>query len=345
MGELTKREKVFMTLNRKKTGYIPFIPSATTFALQRSVYSAAECRKDPVKFTEAMVTARREFGYDGLWAGLFQGVTSSMGQGLIDKHGKKSTTGDATVHEPADLAKLRPFTPADCEPLQIILETIALLKKTETDEPVLVIMDNPSMVAAALMDGANYYYNLINNPSFVHDLTEMVFEPLVKCAEIIIKAGADILWLPLPTIGGTCISRQHYAEFCLPYNRRFNEIITNKGAHLIVHTCGNWNDRFDLATAEGAHCLHVAEADLRQLKEDYGHQTAFMGQVPSVSTLMLGTPEQIFQEGIRECLLAAEGGGFILSADCGMPAQTPAANVHALVAAAREAEKLLSGNC
>ena len=343
MGELSKREKVLMTLNRKKTGDIPVIPSATTFALQRSAYSAAECRQDPAKFTEAIVTARREFGYDGLWAGLFQGVTSSMGQGLIDKHGKQSTSGDATVHEPADLAKLHPFTTTDCKPLQIITETIALLKKTEADEPVLVIMDNPSMVAAALMDGANYYYNLINNPSFIRDVTEMVFEPLIKCAETIIEAGADIIWLPLPTIGGTCISRRHYAEFCLPYNRRFNKIITNKGAYLIEPAATGMTGLIWPRPKVLMACMWRKRI-WGQLK-DYGHQTAFMGQVPSVSTLMLGSPEQVLREGIRECLLAAEGGGFILSADCGMPAQTPAANVHALVAAAREAEKLLTGKC
>lgn len=345
MKGLTKREKIINTLEGMKTGYIPVIPSATTFALARSAYSVSECQKDPNKFADAMVSARTEFNYDGLWAGLFQGVTSFMGSGLIDKHGKKSVSGNGTVREPEDMKKLRSFDVDLCESLHIIVENIALLKRMEPDEPVLTIVDNPSMVVAALMDGSNFYSNIIRQPSFIRDVTELVFDPLLLCVEKIIEAGADIIWLPLPTIGGTCISRQHYETFCMPYNRRFNHAIIAKGVHLIVHTCGKWNDRFDLAAAEGAHCLHVSEANLGELKKNYGKKTAFMGQVPSISVMMLGDANMVMKEGIQDCLQAGENGGFILSADCGLPAKTPEENIRALVGAAREAEQLLSGKC
>ena len=178
-------------------------------------------------------------------------------------------SGNGTVRQPEDMKKLRPFHVDLCEALHHIMENIALLK-LEPAEPVLVIVDNPSMVAAALMDEENYYFNLIKNPAFIRDLTELVFDPLLLCVKKIIEAGADIIWLPLPSIGGTCISRQHYETFCMPYNKRFNEAIIAQGAHLIVHTCGNWNDRFDLVTTEGAHCLHVSQADLGELKKNYG---------------------------------------------------------------------------
>ncbi|MDD4570938.1 MAG: uroporphyrinogen decarboxylase family protein [Clostridia bacterium] len=344
MSELSKREKIFLTLSRKQTGYIPVIPSATSFAIANSPYGA-ECRKDSQKFAEAMVSARRYFGYDALWAGLFQGVTSCMGQGLEDKNGKISQSGDGTIQKPEDLKKLRPFNIEECVQLHFIKENIRLLKQEEPEEPIIAIMDNPSMVASALMDGGNYYYHLVHNPAFVHELTEMIFEPLTLCAQEIIAAGADILWLPLPTIGGTCISRQHYQEFCMPYNKRFNQKIIQAGGKLIIHTCGNWNDRFDLVTTEGAHCLHIAEADLGMLKKTYGNTTALMGQIPSVFTMMLADPKQVFAQSLADCLAAAEGGGFILSPDCGMPGKTPAENIKAMVAAAKEAERILAGKC
>ena len=345
MGGLTKREKIFKTLEGKKTGYIPVILSSTGFALERSVYPAAECRKDPIKFADAMVSSRQYFGYDGLWSGLFQGVTSYMGGGLIDKFGRESLTGEATVMVPEDMKKLRPFALDQCEPLSFIKETIAELKKREPDEPIISIMDNPSMVAAALMDGGNYYYNIVKNPQFVHEMTELVFDSLVLCAEEFIKAGADIIWLPMPTIGGTCISRKHYEQFCTPYNKKFNRILKDKGAHIIVHTCGNWNDRFDVVTQENAHCMHVSLADLSSLKENFGDSISLMGQLPSVFTMMMGSPEQVKKEGIDACLSSAVDGGFILSSDCGLPAKTPEENVFAIIAAAREAEQLLGDKC
>lgn len=345
MDALGKKEKIFRTLKRGKTGYIPVIPSATSFALSRSPYGIGECRKDSKKYTQAIVDCRRKFGYDALWSGVFQGVTALMGSGLIDKHGHTSLSGDGTIQNSEDIRILKPFCVEDCKQLHFIRENIRNLKMEEPDEPIFTVMDNPSMVAAALMDGENYYYHMVMNPNFIHELTEIVFEPLKQCVEMLIEAGTDIIWLPLPTIGGTCISRKFYQEFCMPYNRRFNELILNKGAYLIMHTCGNWNDRFDLAATEGAHALHIAEADLKALKQDIGTTTALMGQIPSASTMVMGSAEEVYQAAIQECLKGAEGGGFILSPDCGMPGKTPDENVRALIRAARDAEIALAGNC
>lgn len=341
LTELNKREIVLQTLERKKTGYIPVISPVNGFAIANSPYGN-DCHNDPRKFAEAMISAKSTYGFDALWAGVFKGVTAFMGQGLTDKNGKISETGDGTIRQSEDLKKMRPFNIEKCPKIHYICDNIRLLKKAQPEDPIIVAMDNPSMTAAALMDSANYYHALIHAPSFVNELTEKVFEPLVQCATKMIATGADIIWLPLATIGG-CISRTHYQEFCMPYNKRFNQKITEAGAHLILHTCGNWNDRFDLVATEGAHCLHVAETDLGELKKRYGKTVAFMGQIPSVFTMMMAEPGQVFEECLKECLAASEGGGFILSADCALPAKTPADNIRAMVRAAREAEIILHG--
>lgn len=345
MTELTKKDKVLQTLERKKTGYIPVIPPVNGFAAANSPYGTDECQKDSGKFAEAMISAKNTYNFDALWAGVFKGVTGFFGQGLIDKNGKISVSGEGTIRQPEDLKQIRPFNIDECPRINFICENIRIMKQKNPGDPVIAAMDNPSMTAAALMDSANYYNCLIHEPVFVHELTEIVFDPLVQCALRIIAAGADILWLPLATIGGNCISREHYQEFCIPYNKRFNEKIKKAGAHLVLHTCGNWNDRFDLVVTEGAHCLHVAEADLGKLKKNYGQDIAIMGQIPSVFTMLMAEPEQIFKESFNECLIAAEGGGFILSPDCAMPAKTPAENIKAMVSAAREAEIILNGKC
>ena len=92
-----------------------------------------------------------------------------------------------------------------------------------------------------------------------------------------VEAGCDIVWLPMPTLGGTCMSKKHYVELCLPYNKQFIEKIRKTGAKIILHTCGNWNDRFDVASKEGADALHVSEADLETLKKEYGKKNCVDG--------------------------------------------------------------------
>lgn len=345
MDQMSKIQQVLDVIDRKKTGRIPVIPVTTKFAVSRSPYSFAECDREPEKFVEAIVEGRRRFGYDGLWTDVFQGITAVMGKGLTDKHVRESVTGQSTIQEPEDLPNMRPFSIDACGQLHTQIEIIKALKKAEPDEPVFTIIDNPCMVAADLMDGANYYYHMLINPEFVHEMTEIIFEPLQQCTELLIDAGADVIWLPLPTVGGTCISRTLYEEFCTKYNKRFNDFILSKGAHLMVHTCGNWNDRLDLAVAEGAHALHISETDLKAAKAEIGGEVALMGQVPCVPVMMNGDPEMVYRECLEECLTGAAGGGFILSADCGLPPMASDENMKAMIQAAKDAEKQLAGQC
>lgn len=341
----TKKQMVLDTLNRRKTGYIPVIPTATAFALENSSCDPEKAATDPETFAAANAEVRQKYQYDGSWSGDFQGVTEYLGGGLIDKHGKVSKSGDGTIQNPEDMKKLKSFNIANCPQLEREVAVIKALHKADPDEPVFTIMNNPSMVASALMDGENYYYHMKKNPGFIHELTEFVFEPLLQCAKVLLDAGTDILWLPMPTLGGTCISRGQYEEFCLKYNKRFNQFVLEQDSMLMLHTCGNWNDRFDLAVSEGAHGLHVAEADLAALKREYGNEECIMGQLPTVPVVVMSDAETVYKESLKECLTAAPGGGFILSPDCGMPGSTKGENVEAMVRAARDAEKQLAGNC
>ena len=345
MAEQTMRELVKKTLSLEKTGHIPVILTAAAFAAAQSQCTAEEYANNPKVYVKANIETRRKFGYDANITQVFQGVVEEMGKGLIDRSGKVSVNGERTVLTEKDIDKLHPYNINECESLQKIIQQVKLFRQSDPDYPIMVIADNPSMSAAALMDGANFYLSLIKNKNFIHRVTELLIDPIAESIERIVAAGCDIIWLPMPTLGGPCMSKKHYVEMCLPYNKRFIQRLKKTGASIILHTCGNWNDRFDVATEEGADGLHVSEADLGYLKKEYGSKVALMGQVPAAFTMLMKTAEEVYQEGLEQCLTAAENGGFILSADCGLPGNVPPENIHALIRAARDAEKILGGNC
>lgn len=345
MRELTITEKVKKTLQLEKTGYIPVIPTAAAFVVNQCSYSKEEYARNPEVFALANMEVRREFGYDAHAVGCFQGVVEEMGKGLTDKSGKISVNGERTVLKEKDIEKLHTYNIDECESLHKMVEKVHFLKQIDPDCPVMAIADNPSMSAAALIDGANFYLSLIKNKPFVREVTELLMEPIAQSVGRLVEAGCDIVWLPMPTLGGTCMSKKHYVELCIPYNKQFIEKVKKTGAKIILHTCGNWNDRFDVASEEGADALHVSEADLADLKKNYGKKIALMGQVPAAFTMLMKSAEEVYEESLEQCLMAAEGGGFILSADCGLPGDTPPENVRAMVRAAREAERILGDKC
>jgi uroporphyrinogen decarboxylase len=95
--------------------------------------------------------------------------------------------------------------------------------------------------------------------------------------------------------------------------------------HLVAHMgslhCEVWNF---------SHAM-----DIGQVKRAVGDSMALLGNVSPLGTLVRGTPEQVEAEA-RMCIeKAAAGGRFILSAGGGLSPGTPAANIEALIRAAR----------
>jgi uroporphyrinogen decarboxylase len=96
--------------------------------------------------------------------------------------------------------------------------------------------------------------------------------------------------------------------------------------HLLTHLVDANFDVFNFS-----HKIDIGEA-----KEIMGHRVALMGNVPTVDVGMRGTPQEV-SEWAKTCLdKAAPGGGMILSFGGGVSPDTPAENIDALLAAARE---------
>ena len=338
---MRKKERIFALLDGEGVEYIPVLPLAAPLAIRRSGVAPGLAYSRPEVFADALMQSRRDLGYDGLWVGGFGGVVSAMGRGLTDKFGAPSVTGECVIHDPPDLEKLHPFEPQRDLKLEGLRQTIERIRQQEPDEPILTVVSNPASSAALLMDVGNFYINLIQDPDFVRAVIQAVTQPILDTVRALVEAGVDIIWAPAPVLGGSAISRKHYEQVCMDSCVTFSHRVRELGARLIVHTCGNWNDRFDLVMEEHAHGIHVSECDLAQFYRQYGSQTAIMGQIPSAPVMLMGTPEQVYQAAYADCLAAGGHGRFILSPDCGMPPHTPDENVRAMVRAARDAQKVL----
>ncbi len=190
---------------------------------------------------------------------------------------------------------------------------------------------------AGMLRGINdLYLDIAMNQNFIMDLQEFCFQPCVDFALALHHAGAEIVSITNPIANATCLSRQTYEQFVHPFTKRLFAAMRDAGIIIMYHTCGDWNDRFDLVIEEEPHILHVDKADLSELKRKYGKKVCIMGNVKSTETMLQGTPEDV-RRASEECIRKAqEGGGFILSADCVLPRDTPPANGRAMVETAKQ---------
>ncbi|NIN65631.1 MAG: hypothetical protein GTO63_13240, partial [Anaerolineae bacterium] len=60
-----------------------------------------------------------------------------------------------------------------------------------------------------------------------------------------------------PTASGDLVSRQHFAEFALPYLQALNADTRSKGAYTLLHICGDTTDKLDLLIETGADCVSI----------------------------------------------------------------------------------------
>lgn len=301
---MRKKEKILRTLEGEYTGLIPVIPVSNLFAAKQSKKSMREIMSDPVCYAEVMIDCRRKYGYDGLWAMGSGGVTEALGRGMKDKFGKTSVTGESVILDRKSLKNLNSVQAVRNMNLDGLKQAVHIMKTEEPEEPIFAIISSPASTAAVMMDVGNFYINTVKDPEFVKEVIQRITDPIVEYVSLLADAGVDVIWNPMPTLSGTCISRQIYEEICRDSNLYFNKKTKESGVKLVAHACGKWEDRLDLLVQEGNDGIHVSECDFSEVCKTYGDQVCLMGDLPSVPLMLLGTEEQVYQKAMDQCKTA-----------------------------------------
>ena len=339
-GRMTSRERVYATMALKEPDRVPILPSSRVFGIHDLGYTLEDCYKDGEKYVESQVRMVTDFANDAVWSMYEMPVERALGQKMLMPKDDTASPLAPLINCPEDLANL---------PRNLLLKgkgwtdylldiTRSLKKKVGDAVPVIGFMPSPIRQACMLRGTENLYMDMYENPSLVKELLDYLIKPSHQFVELQTEIGADIIFCTCPVAGRTCISREFYEEFVHPVHLEVFDYWKNTlGRKILFHPCGDWSDRFDLVIDEGPDIIQVDKIDLAWLKKEYGGKVCINGKVGSATTMLLGTPEQVRQEA-KECIAkAAVHGGFILGADCAVPRDTPAANMHALTEAVMEA--------
>jgi uroporphyrinogen-III decarboxylase len=225
--------------------------------------------------------------------------------------------------------------------LKGVLATIDIMRKEEPDEPIYVITSPPTGLAFTLLGAKFGFKSMVKNPELFKAVADYMEDAALTVAKILVDAGVDFLWYPMPNFGGYCISRKAYERCISESNIKFFNQLKAMGGKFVIHTCGLYDDRFDLVLKESANAWHISDTKTKEVKEKYGTQVSLMGNIPCCSVLMEGSTEDVYQYTYQDCLDAAKDGRFILSGDCDVAPPTPDENIIAAVKAAKDAEKIL----
>jgi uroporphyrinogen decarboxylase len=183
---------------------------------------------------------------------------------------------------------------------------------------------SPFDLLIVLMGIENALMSLLLDPDKVHELLNLYTEQQLVVAKAQIDVGVDAMKISSPFVGSSFISKEAYAEFVLPYEKRFVQQVHKykPGIPVYTHTCGFIGDRLELmaeSEIDGIECLDPAplgNVDLSDAKKRIGSNMFIKGNMDSVNVLLRATPEQL-EEYVKKMIEdGAKNGGYILSSAC-----------------------------
>jgi len=328
MKQMTRRERIAAAINREPVDRVPYAVWRHFPAVDRS----------PAGLAQATLRFHDHYGSD------FLKITPRGGYcveawGCVESeqvlaNGNRACASCA-VKAAADWRRIRCLDPASAAGWVEQLETIVRLgfDRRIGDAPVVATVFSPLSIARKL-SGDRLAGDLRDQPDAVAGAVDAIGETLLRFNELALAEGIAGIFYSIQAASGSVLDEETYARFGEPWDRRVLEALQPRSSLTIVHCHGdrlmfprlarlpghvwNWDDRLaGPALAAGAAMVGGG---------------AVCGGLDQWRTLRDGTPEAAAAEA-EEAVTQTAGRGVIVAPGCVLMANTPDANVAAVVKA------------
>jgi uroporphyrinogen-III decarboxylase len=183
----------------------------------------------------------------------------------------------------------------------------------------------------------------LGEPEFHAQLMEFAIRRSVPYLRAIDEAGVDVHCIG-GNVGGGILGRATYDAHLLPYERRYMNIVQERGTPGMYHNCGQIMCLLESYKALGARVVEPFSppplgdcADLRAAREQIGGAYAMLSGIDQVNVLQKGTVDDV-KRATAAAIEAVKtgGGGCILQPVDFLEYGTPVENVAAYVKTAME---------
>ncbi|MEW5944790.1 MAG: uroporphyrinogen decarboxylase family protein [bacterium] len=179
----------------------------------------------------------------------------------------------------------------------------------------------------------NLVFSYYDRPDLIEELRLLHHNLTVRMTEAILDFRPD--FLDIAASGSiTLQSPEIFRRLSLPTLKTITKMANEAGIPSMMHSCGKARALVEICAAETRlDCLNplerppLGDCDLAEVKKLYGHRLALMGNLPTTTLMLHGTPDEVEKECIQAIRDAAPGGGFILSTGDQCGRDTPDENI------------------
>jgi uroporphyrinogen decarboxylase len=324
---MTRRERIAAAINREPVDRVPYAVWRHFPAVDRS----------PAGLAQATLRFHDHYGSDFLKitprGGFCVAAWGCVESEQVLPNGNRACASCA-VRSGEDWGRIRRLDPASAEGWVEQLETIVRLgfDRRIGDAPVVATVFSPLSIARKL-SGDRLAADLRERPDAVAGAVDAIGETLMKFNELALAEGIAGIFYSIQVASASVLDEETYARFGEPWDRRVLEALRPRSSLTIVHGHGdrlmfdrlarlpghvwNWDDRL------AGPALAAASAAV---------PGAVCGGLDQLRTLRDGTPDTAAAEA-EDAVAQTGGRGLIVAPGCVLMADTPDANVAAVVKA------------
>jgi len=203
-----------------------------------------------------------------------------------------------------------------------------------------------------IRDIAEWYMSTTSRRDYIHRIFSSQCDIAVQNLEKIHAAigdSVDVVFLCGTDFGtqtSSFCSVAAFRDLYFPYYKRVNDWIhAHTGWKTFKHSCGSVERFIPSFIEAGFDILNPVQCSAtgmgaEHLKSTYGDRLVFWGGgVDTQKVLPFGTPEEVRRQVIERCNVFSRGGGFVFNTIHNIQAQTPVANIVAMLDAVREFDR------
>ena len=344
---MTSKQLVTAALRGLPTPRIPTGPLAVHYCAGLAGYTLRQYTTDAKILAESVIRYYEMFKPDAVWLSADTWISAeAMGAkvGPLADNQPFGGLDEPMIRSAVDIDRIPAPNPSSQGRYPLMLEALArVVEVLGQDVFIVACFDQyPLSLAAALMGINEIMLKVYDDPPFVEALMARCSDYALAYGSALSRAGAHML------SGGDSpaglLGPDLYQEIALPAERQLIKCMQDAtGKTVSLHICGNARPILPFMKTSGADVLELDHAvSMAEACRVVGPEVALWGNIDPVSVLAQGTPESVRAESLRIIAAARHAGHqrLVLSSGCTLAVETPAANLHSLIAAARQAQDI-----
>ena len=328
---MTPRDRVYRAIQFQDTDIVPYHVTFTIPAREKMAeFYGEDCFEQQIGNHLAMLRLGSLREWEEIKPGYFRDVWGVVWNRTVDKD--IGNVEGLVLPEP----DLRGWNPPACEG-QSLHRIYSGFVADHPDEFRVASLGFSLFERAWTLRGMeNLMADMIENPSFVHELLDRITEYNLEQIRLAVSHDIDCVrfgddW---GSQSGLLTGPTLWREFIKPRITRMYDAVHEAGKYVMIHCCGDVRAILPDLVEVGVNIFNPFQPevmDVFETKRRYHGQLSFFGGISVQRLLPLGTPDEVRAETRRLLGDLGAGGGYIASPSHDIPSDVPAENMAAMI--------------